>query len=326
MKLFRLTARTAAQEGKSENKESKENKYAPKPLDLADFEAKTLGGLVRRLTRSDALARRSEERVRIFLGDEPVSRSLGILGATLGGAVQIALGPYALLQMLGVAALTRQMVSHVQANQIHELTAELTDPAWSVTALHRISLVLWHGVEALVLGSPIPLASALGGMAGSTTATVLTQRIPSIFSTGSVREAKDTRTPESGLSSLLICLAGATLGQRGAMGLYGIVISLQHRTLYRDTAITLLSHGASHQPDIKTWAIDTPSFRTSPSFWFNDRNPLRLAWTTQSGMTHAVECEIKGLPILTPTGITGLVCTGDIPATEISTTLGLPRP
>ena len=60
--VFRLTARTAMQEGKSEhkenknNKESKENKYAPKPLDLADFEAKTLGGLVRRLTRSDTLA------------------------------------------------------------------------------------------------------------------------------------------------------------------------------------------------------------------------------------------------------------------------------
>ena len=66
--VFRLTARTALQEGKSENKESKENKYAPKPLNLADFEAKTLGGLVRRLTRSDTLAIRSEERVTNFSG------------------------------------------------------------------------------------------------------------------------------------------------------------------------------------------------------------------------------------------------------------------
>ena len=98
--------------------------------------------------------------------------------------MQIALGPYALLQMLGVAALTRQMVSRVQTNQLNELTAELADPAWSVTALHRINHLLWHGVEALVLGSPIPLASALGGLAGSTGLTALTQRIPAVFSTG----------------------------------------------------------------------------------------------------------------------------------------------
>jgi hypothetical protein len=110
------------------------------------------------------------------------------------------------------------------------------------------------------------------------------------------------------------------------MVIINAAISLQHRLLYRHAAIALLSHAAPHQPDIKTWTIDTPSFHTSPSFWFNQRNPLWLAWTTQSGVTHAVECEIKGLPILTPLGITGLACTGDIPATEISTTLGLPRP
>ncbi|MBS0350219.1 MAG: hypothetical protein JSR33_03360 [Proteobacteria bacterium] len=326
-KLFYLSVQKAVSENTSIDT-TEHKQQANQSREIAAWEAKTVSGLVRKITRSPSLANRTEESVRVFLGDEPISRSLGVVGTALGGLLQLTLGPYALLQMLGVAALTRQGYHWVQAEQIHELTAELKDPAWSVPALHRVSYLLWHGVEALVVGSPFPLATALGGLAGSAITTTVVHSLTrkKLPTTGPEREAKAKDSADPGLFTLLICLGGSILGQNGIMVMFNAAISLQHRLLYRDAAVALLSHAASSQPEIKTWAIETPSFRTSPSFWFNQRNPLWLAWTTQSGQMRTVECEIKGLPILTPQGITGLVCTGDIPATEISSTLGLPKP
>jgi hypothetical protein len=332
--LFRLMGQVAVQENISidrtedKQKDQKTDGIKSRSQVIAVWEAKIVSGLVRKITRSSSLTNRSEEMVQLFLGDEPVSRSLGVVGTALGGLLQLTLGSYAFLQMLGVAALTRQGYHWVQAGQVDELTAELKAPAWSVPALHRMSSLLWHGVEALVVGSPLPLATALSGLGGSAVTTTVIHSLTrkKLPTTGSERETKANRSADPGLFTLLICLGGSVLGQRGMMVMVNAAISLQHRLLYRDAAVALLSHAASHQPEIKTWAIDTPSFRTSPSFWFNQRNPLWLTWTTQSGATHAVECEIKSLPILTPEGITGLVCTGDVPAAEISTTLGLPRP
>lgn len=317
--LFRLLGYSITGEGKPAKPEEKS---ASSAQDLAAQEAQWIGQQVKRLTRSEALSSRSETTVRIFLGTEPISRSLGVLGTLCGAVVQIALGPYTLVQMLGVAVLTQTGYHSIESNRLDDSQAELRDPAMSLTALHRLSVLVWHGGEALALGSLTPLISAVGSLAGSV--------VPMRLTPSSSRESKTEKREPMGESailwSLLLRQVGAALGQRGAWMLWRVAVNIQHRILYRDTAIALLSHAASRQPGLSEWRIEGADFR-HPRLWLNGQhNPLALSWITQSGVHRQVACEIQSLPVLTPAGIAGLVCTSDILATEISTTLGLPKP
>ncbi len=301
---------------------SPEEKVSESARDLAAKEARWAAAVVKRMTRSETLSVRSETAARLFLGTEPVSRSLGVLGTLVGAGVQIAFGPYAFVQMLGIAALTLRMQRTIESRRLDDLKAELKEPEFSLTALHRLSVLLWHGGEALVLGSLMPLVSTTGGLAGSAVAmTAATRLLPRRS-----RSRQTSPTEGAELGGLLIRQGGAMLGQRGMMALFVLAVNVQHRMLYRDTAVALLSHAAARQPGIQEWKIESADFR-DPRLWLNSqRNPLTLSWLTPSGAARRVECEIQGLPVLTPTGITGLVCIGDVPATELSTTLGLPRP
>ena len=281
--------------------------------DLAAQEALLVSRMVQRVTRSETLSARSETAVRLFLGTEPISRSLGVLGTLVGAAVQIALGPYAFVQMLGISALTLRMHHTVEAWRLDEPRAELRSSVLSLNVLHRLCVLLWHGGEALALGSVVPLVSATGGLVGSAVAVAITSPL-----------SPPASRPE--LGGLLIRQTGAIVGQRSMMALLVMAIGVQHRILYRDTAVALLSHSASRQPGIREWKIESADFR-NPRLWSNSQhNPLTLSWLTQSGATRRVKCEIQGLPVLTPAGITGLVCAGDVPDPELSTTLGLPKP
>ncbi len=103
--LGRLLGRSLSGEGSQEEKEHKTEQ------DLAAQEAHLVGRMVQAITRSESLSTRSETLVRLYLGTEPVSRSLGFLGTCLGAGVQIYLGPYALLQMLGMSAITLSRLS-----------------------------------------------------------------------------------------------------------------------------------------------------------------------------------------------------------------------
>ena len=127
------------------------------------------------------------------------------------------------------------------------------------------------------------------------------------------------------LMELLIRQIGALLGQQGAAKIWELALSIHHRILYRDTAMALLIPAASQRPNLREWSVEGADFR-DPRFWINQHNPLKLSWMTASGEQRRAICEIKGLPILTPAGITGLDCQGDMPTTELSTTLRLPRP
>ena len=133
----------------------------------ADQSARLIGQVVKRLTRSETLATQSATTVRLYLGTEPVSRGLGLLGTFLGVAVQIYSGPYAFIQMLSMSAITLTAYRKVESDRLDDLKAELREPAFSLTALHRASMVLWHGGEALVQGSFVPLILAIGGAAAT---------------------------------------------------------------------------------------------------------------------------------------------------------------
>ncbi len=317
--LFRLLGRSLSDEGSREEKDHKTEQ------DLGAQEARLVGRMVQAITRSESLSTRSETVVRLYLGTEPVSRSLGILGTCLGAGVQIYLGPYALLQMLGMSVITLTGYRKVEADRLDDFKAELKEPLCSLTALHRLSVLLWHGGEALTQGSLVPIILAAGGMMGSESLTFITRRVLPQENKEAKFQKKRTTAEGPELSTLLIRQVGTLLGQRGAAMVWITAVGIQHRILYRDTAVALLSHGASNHPGLSEWKIEGADFRR-PSLWLNEHNPLMLSWITPSGAQRQALCEIKGLPVLTPAGITGLVCTGDLPATEISTTLGLPKP
>ena len=150
--LGRLLGRSLSGESSQEEKEHKTGQ------DLAAQEARLIGRIVQKITRSESLSTRSETMVRLYLGTEPVSRSLGILGTCLGVGVQIYLGPYALLQMLGMSAITLTGYRKVEADRLDDFKAELKAPLCSLTALHRLSVLLWHGGEALAQGSLVRLS------------------------------------------------------------------------------------------------------------------------------------------------------------------------
>lgn len=302
---------------------SREDKHHESAQALAAQEAHLLGQAIKKITRSEILSARSETAVRLYLGAEPVTRSLGILGTCLGMGVQIYLGPYALVQMLGISAITLMASRQVDRNRLDHFKAELKQPVISAKALHRLSVLLWHGGEALMQGSLVPIVLAAGGMLGSEAVTIMTRKV-------SPPEEKKSHQPSAAAESaelgwLLTRQVGAWLGQRGAARVWLLAIGIQHRILYRDTALTLLSHTASNHPGLREWKIEGADFRR-PSFWLNDHNPLRLSWINSSGVQHQAVCEIKALPVLTPSGITGLDCQSDMPTTELSATLGLPRP
>ncbi len=151
--LFRLLGHSLSGEGSREEKDHKITQ------DLAAQEAHLVSQIVRKITRSESLSTRSETIVRLYLGTEPVSRSLGLLGTCLGAGVQIYLGPYALLQMLGMSAITLTGYRKVEADRLDDFKAELKEPLCSLTALHRLSVLLWYGGEALAQGSLVPIVT-----------------------------------------------------------------------------------------------------------------------------------------------------------------------
>ena len=169
--LFRLLGHSLSGEGNREEKDHKTQQ------DLAAQEARLIGRMVQKITRSESLSTRSETIVRLYLGTEPVSRSLGLLGTCLGAGVQIYLGPYALLQMLGMSAITLTGYRKVESDRLDDFKAELKEPLCSLTALHRLSVLLWHGGEALTQGSLVPVILCIGGMMGSELLTLITRRI-----------------------------------------------------------------------------------------------------------------------------------------------------
>ncbi len=317
--LGRLLGRSVSGEGSREEKDPKTEQ------DLAAQEARLMGRIVQAITRSESLSTRSETVVRLYLGEEPVSRSLGFLGTCLGAGVQIYLGPYALLQMLGMSMITLTGYRKVEADRLDDFKAELKGPLCSLTALHRLSVLLWHGGEALTQGSLVPIILAAGGMMGSESLTFITRRVLPQENKEAKFQKKYTTAEGPELSTLLIRQVGTLLGQRGAAMVWITAVGIQHRILYRDTAVALLSHGAANHPGLSEWKIEGADFRR-PGLWLNDHNPLMLSWITPSGAHRQALCEIKGLPVLTPAGITGLDCQGDMPTTELSSTLGLPRP
>ena len=317
--LGRLLGRSLSGEGSREEKDHKTEQ------DLAAQEARLVGRIVQAITRSESLSTRSETMVRLYLGTEPVSRSLGFLGTCLGAGVQIYLGPYALWQMLGMSAITLTGYRKVEADRLDDFKAELKEPLCSLTALHRLSVLLWHSGEALAQGSLVPIILAAGGMMGSESLTLITRRILPQEDKEAKSQIKRTTAEGPELSTLLIRQVGTLLGQRGAAMVWITAVGIQHRILYRDTAVALLSHGAANHPGLSEWKIEGADFRR-PGLWFNGHNPLMLSWITPSGAQRQAICEIKGLPILTPAGITGLDCQGDMPTTELSVTLQLPRP
>ena len=121
-------------------------------------------------------------------------------------------------------------------------------------------MLLWHGGEALALGSLVPLVSATGGLAGSAMAATALQRLSPRVSLS--RPGRESPAEGAELGGLLIRQTGAILGQRGMMALFIMAIGVQHRILYRDTAVALLSHSASRQPEIREWKIESADFAT----------------------------------------------------------------
>ncbi len=162
-------------------------------------------------------------------------------------------------------------------------------------------MLLWHGGEALTQGSLVPIILAAGGMMGSESLTLITRRILPQEDKEAKSQKKRTTAEGPELGTLLIRQVGTLLGQRGAAMVWITAVGIQHRILYRDTAVALLSHAASNHPGLREWKIEGADFRR-PSLWLNDHNPLMLSWITPSGVQRQALCEIKGLPVLTPGG------------------------
>ena len=203
--LLRLLGRSLSGEGSREEKDHKITQ------DLAAQEAHLVGRIVQKITRSESLSTRSETLVRLYLGTEPVSRSLGLLGTCLGAGVQIYLGPYALLQMLGMSAITLTGYRKVEADRLDDFKAELKEPLCSLTALHRLSVLLWHGGEALAQGSLVPIILAAGGMMGSESLTLITRRIGPQEDKEAKSQKKRTTSEGPELGTLLIRQVGTLL-------------------------------------------------------------------------------------------------------------------
>ena len=261
------------------------------------------------LTRSQDRAKRYSNKFKDYLGNPSIPSlpgSMGVFGSLLGLGLQWNLGPRVLLDMIGVSLISARLVNAQQNWQIQEESAELREELLKPSNIYRLNYFLLGMIEGGITGNYSRLFGAMGGVAGSVTVEKLAKlflvRKPNVNDTPESIEARKTLVT-------LFALCGSALGNVGGAFVYRTRESYLQRTTQREVLNSVIQY-VQENSDISLEA-EAPSL-LRPSLLFSFSNPVRLTWQ-QEGIAHDAQCDIQSMPILTSSGITGMVCQNDAP-------------
>lgn len=257
-------------------------------------------------TRSLIAAQKSQDAVQAYLGNTPVSRSLGLLGLGLGAGLQYQLGAWALLEMLSVAFLSGTLISVQQKRQLRDAVANIHPEVLSPANIYRLVYALWQIAETLQTGETVRLAGTFGGIFGGTLLPLLTKFYKSQENLASEAKSKET------LVSLFSVLAGNVLGNLGGQYVYHRFADLNRRLTNQEVALQYFQHLNAETDTPIT--VETPSAFT---LFFSPRNPVTFS-RQQNNLRQEVQCNIDSLPMLTLEGIQGISCEGEMRVPQLA--------